>query len=102
MSRSSIRPNWQPRPGERIDELVRLVFGLLGVAVVIALIGITNTLTLSVLERRREIGLLRAVGLSRRQLRSAISWEAISDRRPWRRPRYGPRSDLRLGGGDRH
>ncbi|HJQ95664.1 MAG TPA: FtsX-like permease family protein, partial [Acidimicrobiia bacterium] len=61
----------------RIDELVRLVFGLLGVAVVIALIGITNTLTLSVLERRREIGLLRAVGLSRRQLRAAINWEAI-------------------------
>jgi putative ABC transport system permease protein len=61
----------------RIDELVRLVFGLLGVAVVVALIGITNTLTLSVLERRREIGLLRAVGLSRRQLRTAINWEAI-------------------------
>lgn len=61
----------------RIDELVRLVFGLLGVAVVVALIGITNTLTLSVLERRREIGLLRAVGLSRRQLRAAINWEAI-------------------------
>jgi putative ABC transport system permease protein len=63
--------------GSRIDELVRLVFGLLGVAVVIALIGITNTLTLSVLERRREIGLLRAVGLSRRQLRTAIGWEAV-------------------------
>lgn len=63
--------------GERIDELVLLVFGLLGVAVVIAVIGITNTLTLSVIERRREIGLLRAVGLSRRQLRAAISWEAV-------------------------
>lgn len=61
----------------QIDGLVRLVFGLLGVAVVIAVIGITNTLSLSVLERTREIGLLRAVGMSRRQLRRAISLESI-------------------------
>jgi putative ABC transport system permease protein len=60
----------------QIDQLVRLVFGLLGVAVVIALFGITNTLSLSVLERTREIGLLRAVGMSRRQLRRSISWES--------------------------
>lgn len=61
----------------QIDGLVRLVFGLLGVAVVIAIIGITNTLSLSVLERTREIGLLRAVGMNRRQLRRAISLESI-------------------------
>ncbi|MFN2485299.1 MAG: ABC transporter permease [Acidimicrobiia bacterium] len=61
----------------QIDGLVRLVFGLLGVAVVIAVIGITNTLSLSVLERTREIGLLRAVGMNRRQLRRAISLESI-------------------------
>ena len=61
----------------QIDGLVRLVFGLLGVAVVIAVIGITNTLSLSVLERTREIGLLRAVGMSRGQLRRAISLESI-------------------------
>ena len=61
----------------QIDGLVRLVFGLLGVAVVIAVIGITNTFSLSVLERTREIGLLRAVGMSRRQLRRAISLESI-------------------------
>jgi putative ABC transport system permease protein len=61
----------------QIDGLVRLVFGLLGIAVVIAVIGITNTLSLSVLERTREIGLLRAVGLSRGQLRRAISLESI-------------------------
>jgi putative ABC transport system permease protein len=60
----------------QIDQLVRLVFGLLGVAVVIAIFGITNTLSLSVLERTREIGLLRAVGMSRRQLRRSISWES--------------------------
>ncbi len=46
-------------------------------AVVIAVIGITNTLSLSVLERTREIGLLRAVGMNRRQLRRAISLESI-------------------------
>lgn len=62
---------------DQIDGLVRLVFGLLGVAVVIAVIGITNTLSLSVLERTREIGLLRAVGMSRSQLRRAISLESI-------------------------
>ncbi|MGH8927101.1 MAG: FtsX-like permease family protein, partial [Acidimicrobiia bacterium] len=61
----------------QIDQLVRLVFGLLGVAVVIAVFGITNTLSLSVLERTREIGLLRAVGMSRRQLRRSISWESV-------------------------
>ena len=60
----------------QIDQLVRLVFGLLGVAVVIAIFGITNTLSLSVLERTREIGLLRAVGMSRGQLRRSITWES--------------------------
>lgn len=60
----------------QIDQLVRLVFGLLGVAVVIAIFGITNTLSLSVLERTREIGLLRAVGMSRRQLRRSITLES--------------------------
>jgi putative ABC transport system permease protein len=61
----------------QIDQLVRLVFGLLAVAVVISLLGITNTLSLSVLERTREVGLLRAVGLSRRQLRRSIVWESV-------------------------
>lgn len=60
----------------QIDQLVRLVFGLLGVAVVIAIFGITNTLSLSVLERTREIGLLRAIGMSRGQLRRSITWES--------------------------
>ena len=45
-------------------------------AVVIALLGITNTLALSIFERTRELGLLRAVGMSRSQVRSTVRWES--------------------------
>ncbi|MEU6414725.1 ABC transporter permease [Microbispora sp. NPDC046933] len=51
--------------------------GLLGIAVVIALIGIANTLGLSVLERAREHAMLRALGLTRRQLRRMLATEAV-------------------------
>lgn len=60
-----------------LDVLLLVVTGLLGVAVVIALIGVGNTLALSVVERRQESGLLRALGLSRRQLRATLAWEAV-------------------------
>lgn len=60
-----------------VDQLVALFSGLLGLALVIALLGIANTLALSIVERTREIGLLRAVGFSRRQVRSMIRWEAV-------------------------
>lgn len=58
-----------------IDTLLAVVVGLLAVAVVIALIGVTNTLSLSVIERRRESATLRAVGLTRRQLRASMAVE---------------------------
>jgi putative ABC transport system permease protein len=45
--------------------------------VVIAVLGIANTIALSVLERTREIGLLRAVGMRRRQVRATVRWEAV-------------------------
>jgi putative ABC transport system permease protein len=61
----------------QIDALLGLVTALLALALVIALLGITNTLALSVYERTRELGLLRAVGMSRRQARSMIRWEAV-------------------------
>ncbi len=53
------------------------MLGLLGISVAIALIGIANTLTLSVLERAREHALLRALGLTRRQLRRMLATETV-------------------------
>jgi putative ABC transport system permease protein len=60
-----------------IDTLLNLTYGLLALAVVIALIGIANTLALAVHERTRELGLMRAVGMSRRQVRVSIRLEAV-------------------------
>ncbi|WZH54313.1 MAG: ABC transporter permease [Nocardioides alkalitolerans] len=60
-----------------IDRLVLVVFALLGLALVIAVLGIVNTLALSVVERTREVGLLRAVGLGRGQLRWMITLESV-------------------------
>jgi putative ABC transport system permease protein len=61
----------------QVNQFVALIYLLLFFALVIALIGIANTLALSIHERTREIGLLRAVGMSRRQVRSAIRWESV-------------------------
>jgi putative ABC transport system permease protein len=61
----------------QINSLLVVVFALLGLCIVVAFIGIVNTMALSILERTREIGLLRAIGTSRRQLRSMVRWEAI-------------------------
>ena len=61
----------------QIDQALALFTGLLLFAVIIAVLGITNTLTLSIFERTQEIGLLRAVGMSRRQVRRMIRWEAV-------------------------
>ncbi len=62
----------------QVNQLLYVIYGLLALAVVIAVIGIINTLGLSVLERTREIGLLRAVGLSRRKLRLMITLESVA------------------------
>jgi putative ABC transport system permease protein len=62
---------------QQIDLILGLVTVLLLLAVGIALLGITNTLALSIVERTREIGLLRAVGMTRRQVGAMIRWEAL-------------------------
>jgi putative ABC transport system permease protein len=62
---------------EQIDFFLNIIYALLGLAVIIAILGIVNTLALSVIERTREIGLLRAVGLSRRQLRRMVRLESV-------------------------
>lgn len=60
-----------------IDQLLGLIYALLGLAIVIAVLGIANTLALSIFERTRELGLLRAVGMTRAQLRSTVRWESV-------------------------
>jgi putative ABC transport system permease protein len=61
----------------QVDQLVNLVYALLFLAIVISVFGIANTLALSIHERTRELGMLRAIGMSRRQVRTMIRYEAV-------------------------
>lgn len=60
-----------------IDQMVLMIFALLGLALLIAVLGIVNTLALSIIERTREVGLLRAIGVSRSQLRRMVTLESV-------------------------
>ena len=60
-----------------IDQLMLILVGLLGVSVLVSLVGVANTLSLSVAERTRENGLLRALGLTRRQMKGLLALEAL-------------------------
>ena len=71
------RTEFKDAQAAQINQLLGLIYVMLLLAVIIALIGIANTLALSIYERTRELGLLRAVGMSRRQLRSSIRWESV-------------------------
>ncbi|WP_328481447.1 ABC transporter permease [Streptomyces sp. NBC_00377] len=62
---------------DQIGQLLNLIYGLLALAIIVAVLGVVNTLALSVVERTREIGLMRAIGLSRRQLRRMIRMESV-------------------------
>ncbi|WP_036528008.1 ABC transporter permease [Nocardia sp. CNY236] len=71
------REEFKGAQGQQINMLLAILYGLLALAVVIAILGIVNTLALSVVERRREIGMLRAVGMLRAQVRQAIYLESM-------------------------
>jgi putative ABC transport system permease protein len=62
---------------DQIGQMLNLIYGLLALAIIVAILGVVNTLALSVVERTREIGLMRAIGLSRRQLRRMIRMESV-------------------------
>ncbi len=62
---------------QQVGMLLNMVYGLLALAIIVAILGVINTLALSVVERTREIGLMRAIGLSRRQLRRMIRLESV-------------------------
>jgi len=68
---------YKAQQAQQVNALLNLVYGLLALAVGIALIGIANTLALSIYERTHELGLLRAVGTTRGQLRAIVRYEAL-------------------------
>jgi putative ABC transport system permease protein len=63
---------------DQVNQLLYIIYGLLALAIVIAVFGIVNTLGLSVIERTREVGLLRAIGMSRARLRRMITLESVA------------------------
>ena len=71
------RASFVANAGKAVSTVLAIVYALLVLAIVIAVSGITNTLSLSVYERTREIGLLRAVGQTRAQLRSMVRLESV-------------------------
>lgn len=62
---------------DQISQLLGLIYGLLALSVIVSLFGIVNTLVLSITERTRELGMLRAIGTSRRQVKRMIRLEAV-------------------------
>jgi putative ABC transport system permease protein len=71
------RSEYRAFVGSSLDSFLNLIYVLLAFAIIIAVLGIANTLILSVLERTREIGVLRALGMTRAQTRSMVRWESV-------------------------
>ncbi|QYG95024.1 FtsX-like permease family protein [Iamia sp. SCSIO 61187] len=71
------RDEFAETQGRSVDQMLMLIYVLLALSIGIALMGIANTISLSTLERKHELGLLRAVGQTRRQVRSMVRWEAV-------------------------
>lgn len=71
------RAEFKESKASNIDLILNLIYALLALAIIIALMGITNTLALSIFERTRELGVLRALGMTRGQLKTTVRFEAI-------------------------
>ncbi|GAA1459742.1 ABC transporter permease [Williamsia maris] len=71
------RAEFVGQASSQIDQMLAVLYGMLGLALVIAVLGIVNTLALSVIERKREIGMLRAIGMARAQIRRTIYVESV-------------------------
>ncbi len=76
---AQVRSNAQTKAeaSSQVNTILVIFYALLALSVIISLFGIVNTLVLSIFERTREIGMLRAVGTTRRQLRAMIRWESV-------------------------
>jgi len=61
----------------QVNQLLSLIYALLALAIIVSLFGIVNTLVLSISERTRELGMLRAIGTSRKQVKRIVRWEAV-------------------------
>ena len=74
------RSEWIDKEDQEIQQFLLLLYVLLALSVIISLFGMVNTLALSVFERTRELGMLRAIGMTQRQTRRMVRHESVSRR----------------------